>query len=85
MGVELCRVGLQRVWSSIEDVTLVFDGPRTGKTGWLAGRVQTHEGVEPGALPASRFSQRAYALTRNYSTRLFDEVQSYMWLTRGWW
>jgi hypothetical protein len=39
VGVELCRVGLQRVWSSIEDVTLVFGGPRTGKTGWLAGRV----------------------------------------------
>ena len=39
VGVELCRVGVQRVWSSIEDVTLVFGGPRTGKTGWLAGRV----------------------------------------------
>ncbi|TDQ65177.1 type IV secretory pathway TraG/TraD family ATPase VirD4 [Actinomycetospora succinea] len=39
VGVELCRVGLQRVWSSVEDVTLVFGGPRTGKTGWLAGRV----------------------------------------------
>ncbi|GLZ49234.1 hypothetical protein Acsp06_54190 [Actinomycetospora sp. NBRC 106375] len=39
VGVELCRVGAQRVWSSIEDVTLVFGGPRTGKTGWLAGRV----------------------------------------------
>ncbi len=39
VGVELCGVGLQRVWSSIEDVTLVFGGPRTGKTGWLAGRV----------------------------------------------
>ena len=24
VGVELCRVGVQRVWSSIEDVTLVF-------------------------------------------------------------
>ncbi|NMH91645.1 type IV secretory system conjugative DNA transfer family protein [Pseudonocardia bannensis] len=39
VGVALCRVGLQRVWSSIEDVTLIFGGPRTGKTGWLAGRV----------------------------------------------
>ncbi|MFC5136786.1 type IV secretory system conjugative DNA transfer family protein [Actinomycetospora rhizophila] len=39
VGVELCRVGVQRVWSSVEDVTLVFGGPRTGKTGWLAGRV----------------------------------------------
>ncbi|WP_308258959.1 type IV secretory system conjugative DNA transfer family protein [Pseudonocardia sp. H11422] len=39
VGVALCQVGLQRVWSSIEDVTLIFGGPRTGKTGWLAGRV----------------------------------------------
>ncbi|WP_271214987.1 type IV secretory system conjugative DNA transfer family protein, partial [Pseudonocardia halophobica] len=37
VGVALCRVGLQRVWASIEDVTLIFGGPRTGKTGWLAG------------------------------------------------
>src|SRR3712207_7495966 len=34
-----CRVGLLSVWSSIEDVTLVFGGPRTGKSQWLAGRV----------------------------------------------
>ena len=27
------------VWSSVEDVTIVFGGPRTGKTQWLAGRV----------------------------------------------
>jgi hypothetical protein len=39
VGVQLCRVGLQRVWASIEDVTLVFGGPRTGKSGWLAGRI----------------------------------------------
>lgn len=38
-AVALCRVGLLRIWSSIEDVTLVFGGPRTGKTGWLAGRI----------------------------------------------
>ncbi|MGH3615495.1 MAG: type IV secretory system conjugative DNA transfer family protein, partial [Pseudonocardia sp.] len=38
-GIELCRTGLQLVWCSIEDVTLVFGGPRTGKTGWLAGRI----------------------------------------------
>ena len=38
-GIELCRVGFQLVWASIEDVTLVFGGPRTGKTGWLAGRI----------------------------------------------
>ena len=39
VAVPLCRVGPLRVWASIEDVTLVFGGPRTGKTGWLAGRV----------------------------------------------
>ncbi|ALE74380.1 hypothetical protein AD006_25280 [Pseudonocardia sp. EC080610-09] len=39
VAVELCRSGVQRVWSSIEDVTIIFGGPRTGKTGWLAGRV----------------------------------------------
>ena len=37
--MRLCRAGLVSVWSSIEDVTLVFGGPRTGKTGWLAGRI----------------------------------------------
>jgi hypothetical protein len=39
VAVELVRVGVQRVWASIEDVVLIFGGPRTGKTGWLAGRV----------------------------------------------
>jgi len=35
----LCRVGALRVWSSVEDVLLIFGGPRTGKTGYLAGRI----------------------------------------------
>ncbi|GAA3224586.1 hypothetical protein GCM10017691_12700 [Pseudonocardia petroleophila] len=39
VAVELCRVGALRVWASIEDVVLVFGGPRVGKTQWLAGRV----------------------------------------------
>ncbi|WP_370588574.1 type IV secretory system conjugative DNA transfer family protein [Pseudonocardia sp. C8] len=38
-GTELCRTGGLRVWSSTEDVVIVVGGPRTGKTGWLAGRV----------------------------------------------
>jgi len=38
-AIELCRTGLQTIWASIEDVTIVFGGPRTGKTGWLAGRI----------------------------------------------
>ena len=41
VGVRLCRVGLLSVWSSIEDVTVVFGGPRTGKTQWLAGGSST--------------------------------------------
>ncbi|WP_219418582.1 type IV secretory system conjugative DNA transfer family protein [Pseudonocardia nigra] len=39
VAVELCRVAAVRVWAPIEDVVLVFGGPRTGKTQWLAGRV----------------------------------------------
>lgn len=38
-AVQLCKVGPQRVYASIEDVTVAFGGPRTGKTQWLAGRV----------------------------------------------
>ncbi|GAA3249514.1 hypothetical protein GCM10017691_60630 [Pseudonocardia petroleophila] len=39
VAVELCRAGVVRVWSLIEDVVIIFGGPRVGKTGWLAGRV----------------------------------------------
>ncbi len=39
VAVPLCRVGALRVWSSVEDVICLFGGPRTGKTGYLAGRV----------------------------------------------
>ncbi|MCF7552606.1 type IV secretory system conjugative DNA transfer family protein [Pseudonocardia sp. WMMC193] len=39
VAVQLCRSGFLSVWASVEDVILVFGGPRTGKTGWLAGRV----------------------------------------------
>jgi type IV secretion system protein VirD4 len=39
VGVLLARVGWLRMWASVEDVTLVFGGPRTGKTQWGAGRV----------------------------------------------
>jgi type IV secretion system protein VirD4 len=39
VAVELCRVGAQRVWASIEEVVVVFGGPRKGKTQWLAGRI----------------------------------------------
>jgi type IV secretory pathway TraG/TraD family ATPase VirD4 len=39
VALELCRVGWVTVWSPIEDVVMIFGGPRTGKTGWLAGRI----------------------------------------------
>lgn len=39
VAVQLCRVGLLRVWVSVEDVLVVFGGPRTGKTQYLAGRI----------------------------------------------
>ncbi|MBC3190929.1 type IV secretory system conjugative DNA transfer family protein [Pseudonocardia sp. C8] len=44
-AVELCRMGLLRVWALVEDVVIVVGGPRTGKTGWLAGRVLDHPGA----------------------------------------
>jgi type IV secretion system protein VirD4 len=38
VATPLARVGLLRVWSSIEDVTLRIGGPWTGKTGsWPGG------------------------------------------------
>ena len=39
VALQLCRVGLLRVWISVEDVLVVFGGPRTGKTQYLAGRI----------------------------------------------
>lgn len=45
----LARVGMFRVWSPIEDVTLRIGGPRTGKTGELAGRILD----APGAVIAT--------------------------------
>lgn len=45
----LARVGLLRVWSTVEDVTLRFGGPRTGKSGELAGRILE----APGAVIAT--------------------------------
>jgi hypothetical protein len=35
----LCRVGAQTVWSLIENVIVVFGGPRMGKSTWLVGRI----------------------------------------------
>lgn len=45
VGVRLVRVGLLWVWSSAEDVVLIFGGPRTGKSGYLAGRIVDAPGM----------------------------------------
>jgi type IV secretion system protein VirD4 len=39
VATPLARVGMLRVWSPVEDVTLRIGGPRTGKTGELCGRI----------------------------------------------
>lgn len=39
VGVRLARVGLVSVWASLEDVVVVFGGPRTGKSAWMAGPI----------------------------------------------
>ena len=49
LATPLARVGLLRVWSPVEDVTLRVGGPRTGKTGELAGRILD----APGAVIAT--------------------------------
>lgn len=38
-AVQLARIGRLWAWASIEDIVFVFGGPRTGKSGWLGGRV----------------------------------------------
>lgn len=45
----VARVGLLTIWSPVEDVTLRIGGPRTGKTGELAGRILE----APGAVIAT--------------------------------
>ncbi|MFF4598118.1 type IV secretory system conjugative DNA transfer family protein [Amycolatopsis sp. NPDC001319] len=48
-ATRLARVGWQWIWSPVEDVTLRVGGPRTGKTGELAGRILD----APGAVIAT--------------------------------
>jgi type IV secretion system protein VirD4 len=49
LATPLARVGLVRVWSPVEDVTVRVGGPRTGKTGELACRILD----APGAVIAT--------------------------------
>jgi type IV secretory pathway TraG/TraD family ATPase VirD4 len=65
-AVPLARVGLLQAHSSIEDVTLVFGGPRTGKSGWLAGRVID----APGALLVTSTRTDLHELTAAMRARV---------------
>ena len=49
LGSRVARVGLLGVWSPVEDVTMRIGGPRTGKSGELAGRILD----APGAVIAT--------------------------------
>ena len=49
VAVRLCRTGRVWVWSAVEEVVLVFGGPRKGKTQWLAGQILD----APGAVIAT--------------------------------
>lgn len=64
IAVPLVRVGALRVWSLVEDVICVFGGPRTGKTGWLAGRVID----APGAAVVTSTRTDLYDLTSRLRT-----------------
>jgi type IV secretion system protein VirD4 len=49
LATPLARAGRQRIWSPIEDVTIRVGGPRTGKSGEIAGRILD----APGAVIAT--------------------------------
>ncbi|HJQ46895.1 MAG TPA: TraM recognition domain-containing protein [Amycolatopsis sp.] len=57
----IARVGLQRIWSPIEDVTLRIGGPRSGKTGELACRIAD----APGAVIATSTRTDLIDLTKD--------------------
>lgn len=55
----IARVGLLRLWSPVEDVTLRIGGPRTGKSGELACRIVD----APGAVLVTSTRTDLYELT----------------------
>ncbi|GAA5026139.1 type IV secretory system conjugative DNA transfer family protein [Actinopolymorpha pittospori] len=61
----LARVGWLLVWSAVEDVTLRIGGPRTGKTGELAGRILD----APGAVIATSTRTDLIELTRGLRSK----------------
>jgi type IV secretion system protein VirD4 len=66
LGTRLARVGLLGVWSPVEDVTMRIGGPRTGKSGELAGRILD----APGAVIATSTRTDLIALTGPLRKRL---------------
>ncbi|MDQ3988178.1 MAG: TraM recognition domain-containing protein, partial [Actinomycetota bacterium] len=66
VATPLARVGLLQIWSPIEDVTLRIGGPRTGKTGELAGRILD----APGAVIATSTRTDLVELTGPCRARL---------------
>ena len=62
---QLCRVGLLRVWISAEDVLVVFGGPRTGKTQYLAARIID----APGAVLVTSTRTDLYEVTATLRVR----------------
>ena len=65
-ATRIARVGLLGVWSPVEDVTLRIGGPRTGKTGELAGRILD----APGAVIATSTRTDLIELTSGLRSRL---------------
>jgi len=65
VALPLARVGLLRVWSSIEDVILVFGAPRSGKSVWLIGRILD----APGAALVTSTRLDLYQETRGLRQR----------------
>jgi type IV secretion system protein VirD4 len=62
VAVKLCRVAQFTVWASLEDVVLLFGGPRVGKTGWLGGAVID----APGAVLTTSTRTDLLDLTRTH-------------------
>jgi type IV secretion system protein VirD4 len=64
-AAKLCRVGWLHVWSSVQDMVLVFGRPRQGKTGWLMARIID----APGAVVSTTTRTDIYRLTLTLRSR----------------
>lgn len=65
VGIELCRVGRQTVYASIEDVVLAIAGPRQFKSGWMAQRITRF----PGPMVVTSTRTDLWANTRDARSR----------------